>query len=945
MLSMIELSIQAKLLWAKKSMDAESGDLKWLPLYMHMSDAAGIAKMLWDEWLPEKSRLLIESGLEGNGLSNSSARDLVIFLAAAHDIGKATPVFQSKPSRYAYYKHVLSDLDEQILDKVRSSGLVVHDYTLLLSPQKTPHALATQLILEQFGCSRNVAIILGAHHGKPPNEHMLISQSINSFPDNFYLGEKGKAGWQVVQKELTQYALDLSGFCSFDELPKPNMIAQFLLAAIVIMADWIASNEKYFPYIDLNSHLGELIDFSRYLDAWRQLDLPRTRIPKTIDNEHALYSARFGFVPNVMQSAVAKVVRSIKSPGIMIIEAPMGTGKTEAALASAEIFAQKTKTSGLFFALPTQATSNGMFPRLLNWLANLDSKPSTIRLAHSKAQFNHEYRELMMFSGGSNIEDEEGKYLVHSWFEGQKKALLADFVVGTIDQLLFAALRQKHVMLRHLGLSGKVVIIDECHAFDAYMNQYLKRALKWLGAYHVPVIMLSATLPSHSRQQLIEAYMGKTEGENEEENISGEIEKNLQEEQVWSHNRSYPLLTYSDGDTMNCHEIVLPEGSYEVTTEELLDDDLIETLQEHLSSGGCAGIMVNTVRRSQKIANTLRQVFGHDIVRLIHSRFLVTDRIRKEAELMNELGGLSRDGSRPYKRIYVGTQIFEQSLDIDFDVLFTDLCPMDLLLQRMGRMHRHKRIRPLNMKQAKCYILYQKKGEFDRGSSFVYGQYLLMRTKAVLPQTVVIPDDISKLVEQTYGDKDLEILRGESYDDAKEAWASKLKDKKARANVFRIGQPWTDFCQDISGFLDTSIGLTEQHAQAAVRDTNESFEVILLKQEKSGSLKMFSKISDNGDAEPELQPDEVPGDELARQIATQTIVLPHVLCLPKVIDRTIEELEEITMNQVPVWQQSPWLRGELFLIADAEGKTPLNGYCLKYSCDDGLEYEKEDQDV
>ncbi|MHB1418236.1 MAG: DEAD/DEAH box helicase family protein [Bacillota bacterium] len=185
-----------------------------------------------------------------------------------------------------------------------------------------------------------------------------------------------------------------------------------------------------------------------------------------------LYWERLAFASNAVQSIAVQTAATILAPGILVLEVPMGVGKTEAALVAAEIFAAKAKRKGVFFALPTQATSDEIFPRILKWVEKLDSEElHSMRLMHGKAQFNEAYHNLV---GGVNVgEDEDGGVIVHKWFEGRKKAMLDDFVVETIDQLLLAALKQKHVTLRHLGLANKVVIIDECHAYDAYMSQYL----------------------------------------------------------------------------------------------------------------------------------------------------------------------------------------------------------------------------------------------------------------------------------------------------------------------------------------------------------------------------------------------------------------------------------------------------------------------------------------
>lgn len=216
----------------------------------------------------------------------------------------------------------------------------------------------------------------------------------------------------------------------------------------------------------------------------------------------------------------------------------MGVGKTEAALAGADLLGSRNGCGGLFFGLPTQATSNGIFPRIEEWAskeADAEQMVLGIRLAHGAAEMNDEYRSLFHGTASTDEDDDRESLWVHPWFEGRKQALLADFVIGTIDQLLMAALKQKHVMLRHLGLAGKVVIVDECHAYDAYMNQFLYRALNWLGAYGVPVILLSATLPYAKRTAMIRSYRGLQ--------TSVPAEK----KEPWMCSKDYPLLTWTDG--------------------------------------------------------------------------------------------------------------------------------------------------------------------------------------------------------------------------------------------------------------------------------------------------------------------------------------------------------------------------------------------------------------
>jgi len=926
---MINLSPMAQSIWAKKS--NKNGSLLWLPLAVHMSDSALVARKLWNQWLSDGVRQAITEGIQ-NG-NDTIARNLFMLLAGVHDLGKATPVFQVKKTF-----PLNRELDERIEEKIKAAGLPLRPFYEFINANKTPHALATQALLLKLGCPENVAVVLGSHHGKPPN--LLASGRYESYAFNYHLETEGKEEWTFVQLELLDFVLRISGFPDIRTLPNINLKSQVLLSALVIMADWIASNEEYFPYISLNDK-AEFLDYKERSDeAWDSLYLP---YPWEAGNGWMsidLYNERFGFnKPNTMQSAVAETAAVITKPGIFVLEAPMGSGKTEAALACAEIFADKTSRSGVFFALPTQATSDGILPRMLQWINRLEADDlHTIELAHGKAQFNRDIQSLRFLEGSSSIgEDEDISAFVHQWFEGQKKALLADFVVGTVDQLLLAALKQKHVMLRHLGLAGKVVIIDECHAYDAYMGQYLKRALNWLGTYKVPVIVLSATLPAEKRRMVIDAYLNRDSIPKQQSDPLG-LGPPLQSESidVWTQSRDYPLITYTDGDQILQRSIPVEDRPLRVNIDFISEDQLIAKLDMLLSDGGNAGIIVNTVKRAQELARALSNEFGREMVRLLHSQFITPDRISKENELRTELGKPGA-GKRPSKRIVVGTQVLEQSLDIDFDILITDICPMDLLLQRIGRLHRHKRSRPKKLINATCLIMGINGDSFDEGAEAIYGKYLLMRTKAMLKKEIAIPGDIPDLVQNVYDDNINLEPEPLGYAEAKKQQQERIDDKEKRAGTFRIDPPWAGFSYNMVGWLDTNI--TDQQGEAAVRDTDESIEVLLLQQKDDGKVYFLPWLEDGR----ELPLDMVPDDYLAMALARHRIRLPRILCTPWSIDKTIAELEHLNSELFYVWQESSWLKGELILLLDAKCTADLCGYRLTYDQTYGLICEKEDE--
>lgn len=911
-------------LWAKKS---KPGQMGWLPLPQHMADTAHTARLLWNCWLSPSLRHCISRGWA----EEEDAGQLLVFLASAHDLAKATPVFQSKARSF-----LSDDLDQQLLEGLRGSGLPCDEPQGFISLKHTHHAFAGQLLLESMGCPPEIASIIGAHHGRSTVADEIRKNLLSSYTKHYHMEKQGKVPWQRVQEELLELALSLSGFDILADLPIPRQEAQVLLCGLVIMADWIASNEYYFPYIQWGQTVTPDLAGARAEKAWDQLNLSRGWQWDAFSVRPDYYKDRFGIHnPYSAQRDVVNVAEGIVQPGLFILEAPMGAGKTEAALAAAEIFAEKTQCAGVFFALPTQATSNAMFERLLKWVRALEgTNRFSIQLAHGKAQFNETYLHLL--EGSRGIGENEEDIVVHQWFEGNKKSLLADFVVGTIDQFLLSALKQKHVMLRHVGLAGKVVILDECHAYDTYMNRYLDQALAWMGAYGVPVIVLSATLPAKRRAELVYAYLGKSPVPPPQRRKPGQRQASPPPPPAWTLSRAYPLITWTEGEEVFQHQVQDAGASRHVTLDLLSRDALAPKLADLLQNGGYAGVMVNTVEKAQEIALELREFFGEEHVTLSHARFIAPDRAKIEAKLLQMLGRPKEGEVRSGTHIVVGTQVIEQSLDLDFDVLITELCPMDLLLQRMGRLHRHKRKRPEGLERPLCLVMGAGEGEpLDQGTKAVYHEYFLLRTKALLPKDgVTLPQDIPTLVQNVYDDKRPLPIKPEGYDDALTNWKYGTAVQKGKAGTFLLGKPGAR-----STLVDWMVNPPgDAMGEAAVRDSGDSLEVLVVYQLREGVYAPLPWVEwdENGQKlHCDIPAYVVPPANIARLLARQSIRLPRLLCHPGVIKQTIDALEQSNRPILP-WQESPWLKGQLFLILSENLQADVCGISLAYQQGLGL---------
>lgn len=911
-----------KRLWAKKS---DRNGLYWLPLIQHLEDTRQICGLLWEHWLSEGIKEFVVNSIE-NG-TDEKAKNLVMFLGAIHDIGKATPSFQAKEGFGNS-----ADLDIRLKENLEKDGFKGISTFNLSNYNKTPHSLAGQSLLELHGVNICISSIVGSHHGKPSDSH--IKDNIISYKANYFQTEDKNNQvyklWEQEQTKILKWALEKCNFFEVSKLPMIKQPCQIILSGLLIMADWIASNETYFPLINIDENY--LFNESRIQEGFKKWYGGMYLWDIEVSNVIEMYQRRFNIKePREVQSKMFDLIEDIDNPGIVILEAPMGIGKTEAALIAVEQLANKTGRSGMYFGLPTQATSDGIFPRIKRWLKESTINPQSIRLVHGKASLNKEFTDLPR---STNIygDEEEPTVLVNEWFTGRKVAMLDSFTVGTVDQFLLIALKQKHLALRHLGFSKKVVVIDEVHAYDAYMSVYLMEALKWMGSYGVPIVILSATLPIEKRNQLIENYMRGC----------GYKPNKLPKPEKYENNKSYPLITYNDGVKIcQFSDFDICPGE-KVTLKKLSNlevNEICELVKVLISDGGVLGIVVNTVKKAQDIAMRCIDVFGEENVDLLHSSFISTDRIKKEENLLKLIG---KGANRPYQRIIIGTQVIEQSLDIDFDVMISDLAPMDLLIQRIGRLHRHDAYRPETHIEPVLYVLGANDIELDPGSVSVYGGYILYRTKYLLPESINLPNDISELVQDVYSKEKMSInLENDKiYNKYKEENEQLLKNKEIRAKTFRLSDPIISKLAKKSSMIGwlSNINIAAQESDekafAQVRDSDDSIEVIAIR-ESEGKLTLFNDSTKTIDL-------SIPGE--SKEVAKQTLKIPSILCKTYNIDKTIKELEEFNKKHLINWQKDPWLKGELGIIFNENNQFFLNGYILTYDKKYGLMYEKESED-
>lgn len=671
-------------------------------------------------------------------------------VAACHDIGKVSPTFYLKIRKHCI-EGSMPPLDSR-------------DYDGLDESQWGGHAGVSQQAAIATGVLPLLAEVLGQHHGcRPPVGGLKADCEVFGGPN-----------WQAERVALVNALKDAL------QADWPSQISPSqarILAGLTSVADWIGSGPHFEnPAEDWQPRIAQALDEAGFVPPRIRSDLS--------------FMALFGFAPRGIQQSLFD---SITGPGVYILEAPMGQGKTEAALYAAYRLMASGQASGIYFALPTQLTSNKLYERFVPFLQTM-LQPDCI---HQRGLLLHGMAWLV------NTQMGEEARPGGEWFAQAKRGLLAPFAVGTVDQALMAVMNVKHGFVRAFGLAGKVVILDEVHSYDLYTGTILQQLVSQLRDWGCTVIILSATLTKARREQLLQAKVNQ---------------------------QDYPLISALPQDASVVSEILAEAPPARQCAIHRLADNkaAFDEALRRAEQGQQVLWVENTVAEAQAAYQTLAARAANLGVTcgLLHSRFTHSQRQINEDHWVRLFGKPGWPQRAAQGRILVGTQVLEQSLDIDADFLVSRFAPTDLLLQRLGRLWRHEQTPRANSAKAEAWLLAPDivRAIADPYTAFgpsaaVYSPYVLCRSLQSW-QTITrltLPDDIRPLLEHSYAEQ------AEEGDMAR--WQYELANGETRQPYRRKG---TQALQRLALATLATAGSTDSDTNPATRYSEQDTQDVLL---------------------------------------------------------------------------------------------------------------------
>ena len=656
--------------WGKAEAHADTKSVHLLPY--HCLDVAAVGYVFLNQ-----NRRIRGILARLTGLDEAQFVQCMVFFLALHDIGKFAECFQN----------LRPDLFKKLQDRSSEKGYGLRHDTLgfLVWKQRLKSYLMKTGCLQgsstshrrvrETGYDHWMRAIAG-HHGQPPKEENGLI--LDYFEERDITAVKDYAS-AIIELLLKDSA------CLPDLDKGKQRNASWWVGGLAVLCDWLGSNKEYFPACHrpkpLQTYWRSALEHAKQALASAELmvDIP--------EKELRLQDL---FAPDLKDptplQAICSEIPVKEGPCLYVLEDVTGAGKTEAAILLAHRLMIHGKGAGYYFALPTMATANAMFERMQMVYTRLfppTAQPSLV-LAHSARNLSKAFRQAVLpvpKTIATSYDDETLPAEAHcsAWLaDNPKKALLAAVGVGTVDQALLGILPSRHQGLRLLGLMDKVLIVDEVHACDTYMHTLLKVLLRAQAVVGGSVILISATLANRQRQALFDAFAEGISVVNEILQKTGKSD--------------YPLFTsFAGGVLQEINIDTRKEVRRYVNVEMVHEPEQVEdVVKQAVEASHCVCWIRNTVAEARQGYASLCRKFPGWSIDLFHARFALADRLEIEERIVRDFGKNSTTKQRQ-GRVVVATQVIEQSLDVDFDVMVTDLAPIDLIIQRAGRLCRHCR--------------------------------------------------------------------------------------------------------------------------------------------------------------------------------------------------------------------------------------------------------------
>lgn len=684
--------------WAKAHKAEDGKELQYHLLPYHLLDVAAVGYTLLEQDTRLRKKLASLCGM------NEDVFQLwITFMLGLHDIGKFSHTFQNLNIKVAneltgtenkstYYKYRHDVLGFALVELLQERDLLNQEHDLL----RQTHLLPSN---SSDAVNNTWKSVIFGHHGKSVSLEEL----------NQIIKLEGRMEFKTNDfTAATSFIQDLADILIKNAKPQitdglnsvvppiPNHVTWYL-SGFIVLCDWLGSNNDYFRFYPSSYPHSNNISLEKY---WFDVALPTAK--KSILKHNIIpcrsagaetFETFFGFQASPLQSVVESISPSEST--LYIIEDQTGSGKTESAFVLANRIMANGLAEGVYIALPTMATTDAMYERMKLHYVKLfeDSCIPSLSLSHSSSKLNTSYVDSMIppenwaESEDAILEKDDPSVnsFCNKWFaDDRKRSALADVGIGTIDQILLAVLGNKYQSLRLFGLSRKVLVVDEVHANDTYMHRVLCEVLRFHASIGGSVILLSATLPNSMKRELVKSY-------NEGKKLQSPI--TLNEEQL-NHieQKAYPLLTVANSNLTSISVQTQPEHKRSIVCIFLRSEDEVLKVIVEESKTGCVLWIRNTVTDAMKAYDDLCKsgLIPEDQITLFHARFALGDRFRIGESVIATVGKKSNGEGRKGK-VVIATQVVEQSLDVDFDCIITDLAPMDCIIQRAGRLCRHKR--------------------------------------------------------------------------------------------------------------------------------------------------------------------------------------------------------------------------------------------------------------